>query len=61
MKMMKKELLAILVCPICKGALLYDSQKDELLCHFDRIAYPVRNGVPIMLVDEARKLEEEDN
>lgn len=52
------KLLEILVCPICKGKLLYDRAKNELICKVDRIAYPVRDGIPVMLEDQAREIEE---
>ena len=51
-------LLEILVCPICKGKLQYDKEKQELICRADRLAYPVRDGIPIMWEDRARVLEE---
>ena len=51
-------LLEILVCPICKGKLQYDKEKQELICRADRLAYPVRDGIPIMWEDQARVLEE---
>ena len=57
---MNKHLLSILVCPICKGKLI--SKKQELICAFDRIAYPIRDGIPVMLEEEGRviTLEEKD-
>ena len=55
--MMDKELLAMLVCPQCQGKLRYDRDAGELCCQFDGLAYPIRDGIPIMLPDEARKLE----
>jgi hypothetical protein len=48
-------LLEILVCPICKGPLNYDRAKQELICQADKLAYPIRDGIPVMLVDEARQ------
>jgi len=51
------KLLDILVCPICKGPLLYRKGEQELLCKPDRLAYPIRDGIPVMLEDEARKLD----
>jgi uncharacterized protein YbaR (Trm112 family) len=48
-------LLEILVCPICKGPLSYDRAQQELTCHADKLAYPIRDGIPVMLVDEARQ------
>ena len=53
---MDKRLLEILVCPLCKSTLHLDSQKQELICKADRLAYPIRNDIPMMLVDEARNL-----
>lgn len=53
---MDKRLLNILVCPLCKSSLHLDSQKHELICKADRLAYPIRDDVPVMLVDEARTL-----
>ena len=54
---MDTKLIDILVCPICKGALKADHRRDELICRVDRLAYPVRDGIPIMLVGEARPLD----
>jgi hypothetical protein len=53
---MDKRLLEILVCPLCKSHLHLDSEKHELVCKADRLAYPIRNDIPVMLVDEARNL-----
>ena len=53
---MDKKLLEILVCPVCKGELLYRKANEELICRFDRLAYPVRDGIPVMLEQEARQL-----
>ena len=53
---MDSRLLDILVCPICKGPLTYRRAAAELVCRGDRVAYPVRDGIPVMLEDEARKL-----
>ncbi|MFZ1180876.1 MAG: Trm112 family protein [Herbaspirillum sp.] len=53
---MNARLLDILVCPICKGPLAFDKQAQELICHGDRLAYPVRDGIPIMWAEEARDL-----
>ena len=53
---MDSKLLDILVCPICKGPLVYDKLKQELICKPDRLAYPIKDGIPVMLEDEARKL-----
>ncbi len=56
--MIDKELLTILVCPLCKGTLTLERESNELLCRKDRLAFPIRDGIPVMLVDEARRLEE---
>lgn len=53
---MDKKLLDILVCPVCKGKLVYDKKARELICRLDRLAYPVRDGIPVMLEEEARQL-----
>ena len=53
------KLLEILVCPLTKGPLRYDADKNELVSEQGRLAYPIRDGIPIMLVDEARKLDDE--
>ena len=50
------KLLEVLVCPVTKGALMYDSERQELISRKAGLAYPIRNGVPIMLPDEARPL-----
>lgn len=50
------KLLEILVCPLSKAPLLYDKTSQELVCEESKLAYPIRNGIPIMLPDEARKL-----
>lgn len=52
------KLLEILVCPISKGSLRYDAQAQELISDQARLAYPIREGIPIMLPDEARQIEE---
>lgn len=57
---MKAGLLEILVCPLCKGPLKYDREKQELICRPDRLAYPIRNGIPIMLDNQARVLDPDD-
>jgi uncharacterized protein len=55
-----KKLLEILVCPVCKGPLKYDKAKTELVCKADRLAYPIRDDIPVMLEDEARRLTDEE-
>ena len=49
-------MLDILVCPVCKGPLVYIKKQSELICKADRLAYPVREDIPVMLEDEARQL-----
>ena len=53
---MDAKLLEILVCPITKGALVYDREKQELISKSARLAYPIRDGIQVMLEEEARKL-----
>ena len=53
---MNKELLKILVCPVNKGPLVYDKDKKELISKSAKLAYPIKDGIPILLEDEARKL-----
>jgi uncharacterized protein YbaR (Trm112 family) len=55
---MDPKLLEILVCPLCKGPLVHHREAHELICKADRLAFPIRDGIPVMLVDEARRLEE---
>lgn len=52
---MDNRLLEILVCPLCKGKLEYDRTAQELICQADKLAYPIRDGIPVMLADEARQ------
>ena len=52
------KLLEILVCPLTKGPLRYDAEANELVSEQAGLAYPIRDGIPIMLVDEARRLDE---
>ncbi|OGA13386.1 MAG: tetraacyldisaccharide 4'-kinase [Betaproteobacteria bacterium RIFCSPLOWO2_12_FULL_63_13] len=54
---MDARLLDILVCPICKGPLIYKKANSELICKSDRLAYPIRDDIPVMLEDEARKVD----
>ena len=57
---MDKKLLELLVCPVTKGPLIYDKQKGELISKSARLAYPIRDGIPVMLEDEAREVSEEE-
>ncbi|KVK63671.1 hypothetical protein L905_10360 [Agrobacterium sp. TS43] len=52
------KLLELLVCPLTKGRLAYDRARNELISESARLAYPIRDGVPIMLISEARKIED---
>ena len=53
--MLDKELLEILACPKCKGDLEYDSENEKLICHECRLKYSIKDGIPIMLIDEAEQ------
>lgn len=53
-----RELLSLLVCPVTKGPLHYDEEKAELVSDKTKLAYPIRNGIPIMLEAEARRLDD---
>jgi uncharacterized protein YbaR (Trm112 family) len=57
---MDTKLLEMLVCPVTKGPLIYDRDKQELISKTARLAYPIRDGIPVMLEDEARKLTPEE-
>jgi uncharacterized protein YbaR (Trm112 family) len=54
------KLLELLVCPVTKGPLVYDRDKQELVSKSARLAYPVRDGIPVMLEEEARRLAPEE-
>ncbi|WP_020562615.1 Trm112 family protein [Methylosarcina fibrata] len=58
--MVDKKLLDILACPICKSSLIYDKARQELICKPDRLAFPIRDDIPVMLEDEARVLSPEE-
>jgi len=58
--MMDKKLLEILVCPVTKGPLIHDRKNNELLSLSARLAYPIRDDIPVMLEDEARTLSEDE-
>jgi uncharacterized protein YbaR (Trm112 family) len=57
---MDNKLLEILVCPLCKGPLAYRKEAQELVCNADALAFPIRDGIPVMLEEEARKLEADE-
>ena len=51
---MQTKLLEVLVCPICKGKLSHDTQNSELICSADKLAFPIKDGIPVMLEEQAR-------
>ncbi len=57
---MDTKLLDILACPVCKGPLVYKKENNELICKADRLAYPIRDDIPVMLEEEARQLDAEE-
>lgn len=57
---MNKQLLDILACPLCKGKLHYVQAQQELICRFDQLAFPIRDEIPVMLVEQARTLRQEE-
>lgn len=57
---MENRLLDILACPLCKGPLVHHREQAELVCRADRLAFPIRDGIPVMLEEEARPLLPED-
>jgi uncharacterized protein YbaR (Trm112 family) len=57
---MDPKLLEILVCPLCKGPLVYRKAEGELVCKADRLAYPIREGIPVMLEEEAREVKADE-
>lgn len=57
---MDAKLLEILVCPLCKSPLVYRKAEQELVCKADRLAYAIKDGIPVMLADEARTMTPEE-
>jgi uncharacterized protein YbaR (Trm112 family) len=55
-----KNLLDILACPLCKSTLIYKKDEQELICKADRLAFPIRDDIPVMLQDEARELSNDE-
>lgn len=55
-----KKLMEILACPSCKGKLEYNKEKQELICNFDRLAYPIEQDIPVLLENEARRISLEE-
>ncbi|MCA2015937.1 Trm112 family protein [Vibrio tritonius] len=53
---MDHRLLEIVACPVCKSRLVYDKEKQELICKADRLAYPIKDGIPVLLETEARTM-----
>jgi len=53
------KLMEILACPVCKGKLDYKKEQQELICNFDRLAYPINKDIPVLLENEARRVSEE--
>lgn len=54
--MLDHNLLEIIACPVCKGKLHYDKAQQELICKFDRLAYPITDGIPVLIEEKAREL-----
>ncbi|MDG3088396.1 Trm112 family protein [Vibrio hannami] len=54
---MDHRLLEIVACPVCKGKLIFDREKQELICKLDRLAFPIKEGIPVLLEPEARVME----
>jgi uncharacterized protein len=57
---MDARLLEILACPVCKGPLVHRRTEQVLVCRLDRLAFPIRDGIPVMLEEEARQLASDD-
>lgn len=55
-----KQLLEIIACPVCKGKLLFDKEHQELICKFDRLAYPIKEDIPALLQSESRVMDWEE-
>ncbi|MDO4429897.1 MAG: Trm112 family protein [Lonepinella koalarum] len=61
---MNIKLLEVIACPICQGRLNYDNEKEQLVCRFDQLAYPINNGIPVLLAEQAihlNSVEEDKN
>mgnify|MGYP002336235437 FL=1 len=56
MSLLDQKLLDVLCCPICKSPLVYKKAENELICRADRLAFPIREGIPVMLEEEARQI-----
>jgi len=53
-------LLEIIACPVCKGKLYYEKQRGELICKFDRLAFEIDDGIPVLIEEKARQLDEQE-
>lgn len=53
---MKKEILDILACPVCKGRIILQKESQEFICRFDKLAFPIRDDIPVMIPSEARQV-----
>lgn len=51
-----RKLLDIVACPVCKGKLLYKAEQNQLICRFDRLAFPIKDNIPVLLETEAHEL-----
>jgi uncharacterized protein YbaR (Trm112 family) len=54
--MLNKKILHVLVCPLCKGRLVYEPHHAQLVCHLDHLAYPIKKGIPVLIPEKAIKL-----
>ncbi len=57
-QLISQEILKILICPLCKERLVFDEKSNELICYQSKLAYKIKDGIPVLLIDEARKIEE---
>lgn len=57
---MDHRLLEIVACPACKGKLNYNKENDELVCKFDRLAYPIKEGIPVLMTTQAREMSSDE-
>lgn len=55
-----KQLLSIVACPVCKGQLVYNNEPESLICRFDRLQYPIKEGIPVLIEQEATSLTMEE-
>jgi uncharacterized protein len=58
---MHRHIKDIVVCPVCKGSLEYKENEQELLCHFDKLAYPIENDIPVLMEDKARQINNKES